>query len=825
MELPLTSAGRRSSILADPLSPRTDSNHNPQTSFAIPPSPRIDQVAPSPRIGSTPRLGPTNTPRIGPGGHHRKPSDEDRYPQTPSLWGRIFGGGAGGGGGGGGSKKRDEGTLPTYGKRTAPNTPHRPFYDDRRSSSSSFSPLILIRNVLLRPLYLLGRRGPLFPLVGALVLLLFYLTYSTSPSSQSVKLRVQGAVGPYIPQRAAEAIHWRAGSGALGADNLLGGGGGAAGLGAGGADAGGRSGGGRGAKGAVGSKHRNVLEPKDLPPVRKDSRLVLEEGKPHPIPALMKKAKKEWDQLKGRQSKTFAEAVKEYKRRYGRNPPKGFDRWYAFAKAHKVLLIDEFDLIDKDLLMYRAFKPSTFRKRVAHLPTVMDTTWTIRVENGRVLREGPLAHHDRAAGVQTLMERFAHYLPDMTIIYNGHDNARVAVSAEERIRLEGLAKAGKFDEDEEPPFWPKEVGPFPHWGYPVFCPPGSAVREEGFDYGYHASLESTGLEQDPPLEGTIGSLVGDFKGYMDFCDAPHYRHTHCTSSWVFSHHPTPVMPLFTPGVQTTFGDVHALIIEQLELEAPHDPSWEERPFTSLQWRGQTSGPLWESLTPWRTTQRARLHLLSHQEDGRRNITVTDAQDRMHAVEVPNYRVNPLFLDTGMVGPAVQCVKEDGTCDKMYEVFQGYDKRISFDRASLYKYVLDVDGNSWSGRFRRLMLSNAAVVKATIFPEFWTDWAIPWLHFIPMQVDYSDMWDLMAFFRGGINGEGAHDDLGKEIAVAGKEWVRECYRWADLEAYQYRLLLEYGRLYTDETEPGSNDFNGDTTIEPKWNGPVRLQARG
>ena len=41
----------------------------------------------------------------------------------------------------------------------------------------------------------------------------------------------------------------------------------------------------------------------------------------------------------------------------------------------------------------------------------------------------------------------------------------------------------------------------------------------------------------------------------------------------------------------------------------------------------------------------------------------------------------------MIGPAVQCVQEDGTCDKMFEVFQGYDKRISFDRASLYKYVL------------------------------------------------------------------------------------------------------------------------------------------
>lgn len=384
---------------------------------------------------------------------------------------------------------------------------------------------------------------------------------------------------------------------------------------------------------------------------------------------------------------------------------------YAFAKAHKILLIDEFDLIEKDLLMYRAFPPRVFRKRVANIPETMDTTWTIRVQRGRILREGPLADHDRAKGVESLMSRFAALLPDMTIVYNGHDNARIAVAAEERIRLEGLAKRGEcayptmflssaqepaltrrdpraVDDDEDPPFDPKERGPFPNWGYPIFCPPDSPARELGFEhYGYHAELDATGFEMPPHPEGSIGSLVGDFKGYMDVCYAPHYRHAHCTTSWVFSHHPTPVMPMFTPGVQTTFGDVHALIVEQLELEAKHDPTWEERPFTSLQWRGQTSGPLWESITPWRTSQRARLHLLSHQEDGTRNITVTDENDVMHSVEVPNYRVNPLFLDAGMVGPAVQCVEEDGTCAKMFEVFQGYDKRISFDRASLYKYVL------------------------------------------------------------------------------------------------------------------------------------------
>ncbi|GAA5897242.1 hypothetical protein JCM8208_003767 [Rhodotorula glutinis] len=799
--------GRRPSALGDPAAAPRPEN------IAIPPSPFLNDYAPSPRFPTTPRFGgagPT-TPR-----HGRKSSAGPAYPASPgrgwSSWMSWvgFGGGGDDQGGAGRDTREKSGTLPTYGKR-APLTP-RPFYSDGGRSSSAGAaaggPLVLVRNLVLRPIYLLGRRGPILPIVGFVIVLLCYLSYSTSPSSQSVKLRVQGAVGPYIPQRAADAIRWHGSDaqrplpGGAGRGDLL------------------------DSEGLMPVERKQVvhpLRPEDLPPVGTDSRLPLEEGKPHPIPAMMKRAKKQWEDLKARQSSTFAEAVNEYKRRHGRNPPKGFDKWYAFAKAHEVLLIDEFDLIEKDLLMYRAFPPRIFRKRVANIPETMDTTWTIRLERGRILREGPLAHHDRAKGVESLMNRFAAYLPDMTVIYNGHDNARIAVAAEERIRLETLARAGEFDDDENPPFEPKERGPFPNWGYTVFCPPESPARELGFEkYGYHADLDSTGFEMPPHPEGSIGSLIGDFKNYMDVCYAPHYRHTHCTSSWVFSHHPTPVMPMFTPGVQTTFGDVHALIVEQLELEAKHDPTWEERPFTSLQWRGQTSGPLWESITPWRTSQRARLHLLSHQEDGLRNITVTDGDDIMHSVEVPNYRVNPLFLDAGMVGPAVQCVEEDGTCDKMFEVFQGYDKRISFDRASLYKYVLDIDGNSWSGRFRRLMMSNAAVVKATIFPEFWTDWAIPWLHFIPMQVDYADMWDIMAFFRGGVNNEGAHDALGKEIALAGKEWVRECYRWADLEAYQFRLMLEYGRLYNDEDEPGSNDFTGDTSVEPRWNGPVLIK---
>lgn len=47
----------------------------------------------------------------------------------------------------------------------------------------------------------------------------------------------------------------------------------------------------------------------------------------HPIHDLIKNATWEWESKLARQSKTLEQAVREYKRRHKRNPPKGFDKW------------------------------------------------------------------------------------------------------------------------------------------------------------------------------------------------------------------------------------------------------------------------------------------------------------------------------------------------------------------------------------------------------------------------------------------------------------------------------------------------------------------
>lgn len=47
----------------------------------------------------------------------------------------------------------------------------------------------------------------------------------------------------------------------------------------------------------------------------------------HPIQTLMEEAKVKWEEKKARQSTDYEGAVREYKRRYRRNPPPGFKAW------------------------------------------------------------------------------------------------------------------------------------------------------------------------------------------------------------------------------------------------------------------------------------------------------------------------------------------------------------------------------------------------------------------------------------------------------------------------------------------------------------------
>lgn len=90
-----------------------------------------------------------------------------------------------------------------------------------------------------------------------------------------------------------------------------------------------------------------VEEPLQSHTFRPDGLLEVNADGRHPIYDLIERAETEWDNKLRRQSKTLDEAVAEYKRRYHRAPPKGFDEWLrsfimslrSFSHGEQVVLL------------------------------------------------------------------------------------------------------------------------------------------------------------------------------------------------------------------------------------------------------------------------------------------------------------------------------------------------------------------------------------------------------------------------------------------------------------------------------------------------------
>ncbi|KAJ7721130.1 glycosyl transferase family 90-domain-containing protein [Mycena metata] len=155
-----------------------------------------------------------------------------------------------------------------------------------------------------------------------------------------------------------------------------------------------------------------------------------------------------------------------------------------------------------------------------------------------------------------------------------------------------------------------------------------------------------------------------------------------------------------------------------------------------------------------------------------------------ARKVPRARLLPVLLDVAFAGAApLNC--EPSQCAVLGKMFE-WRRAHDLQAAARYKYVLDVDGNGWSSRFKRLMNSGSLIFKASAYPEWFSDRLAPWVHYVPIQNLYTDLLDTLLFFR-------AHDERGARIAAAGCEWSRRFWREEDLVAYNFRLFLEYARV--------------------------------
>ncbi|TNY24830.1 hypothetical protein DMC30DRAFT_386415 [Rhodotorula diobovata] len=529
------------------------------------------------------------------------------------------------------------------------------------------------------------------------------------------------------------------------------------------------------------------------------------ENQPHAIHYLIERAKNEWGAKVARQSRTLEQVVDEYERRYKRRPPHGFDKWFEFAQKHKFVMVDEFDAMMDRVELYLAVRPSNMVARHQKIQFdndfwITDKTYTIEVKkHGRHLEaHGPMKDaNERPDQMIKLIKGIAKYLPDMNVTFTGHDVPWGTMSGESREVHRKAARDGVLLTDEEADDYRDDW----KWdGWARICAPDAPLR----DTPSYDDRMTRGDIYEPPK---TRSFIKDHVAAMDLCTHPENQLIHGFTAWP-GPRPGLIYPLFVATMTSLHTDLLVPPVDQYDYALGVDPAWEDKKHNKLVWRGSTTGANLniEHFRKW--SQRPRLCRLPFAKG---KVTVpyapADTSDELGPVKEFTSRNKALalrYFDFEFLDRPRQC-DDPAVCDAFEKEFNWSDW-MGPDEQNEYKYMLDVDGNGWSGRFHRLMSTNSLVLKSTIFPEWYQDMIQPWVHYVPVQTDYSDLYPIMAFFLGDEHGQGGHDALAKEIAMAGKKWAETHWRWVDMEVYMYRLLLEYHRIMArDDKDPTSMDM--------------------
>ncbi|XP_063733454.1 protein O-glucosyltransferase 1 [Eleginops maclovinus] len=117
----------------------------------------------------------------------------------------------------------------------------------------------------------------------------------------------------------------------------------------------------------------------------------------------------------------------------------------------------------------------------------------------------------------------------------------------------------------------------------------------------------------------------------------------------------------------------------------------------------------------------------------------------------------------------------------------------------YKYLFNFRGVAASFRFKHLFLCGSLVFHVgDEWQEFFYPQLRPWVHYIPVQQDLSDVRELLQFVK-------ENDDIAQEIATRGKVFILEHLRMKDVSCYWERLLTDFSSLLSYQPKLKS-DYN-------------------
>ncbi|KAF8169044.1 glycosyl transferase family 90-domain-containing protein [Mycena galopus ATCC 62051] len=458
---------------------------------------------------------------------------------------------------------------------------------------------------------------------------------------------------------------------------------------------------------------------------------------PEPVPTVPKTPLEE---LFERQSGSLGQAVARYVLRNGRQPPRNYDKWYTFAKS-KECLIDEYDQIHRDFEPFYqvARKDPEFFKKMVDRGTELAINEdmglkTIQVKGG--VAETTDSHSSNYdGGWMIMLQNIAAFLPDLNLVLNHRDEPRVAFDA--RVpNTEDVATVV----DDPAPFrnQPRPTSKF--YTDQKHCLVPNA--EKGFmEYANNDNsflMYSASADFTTDLYPVLGQTKID-PCFADILFPSEFHYPRASNSPKYAY--------------------------------PNNVPWDDKK-PVLYWRGQSTGG-WISGSNYHSFPRFKL------------IDIARAHASLGLFDVAISALYEWFCqldgcDAARIKAEYNITGEGAPREDVYR----------------YKYVLDVDGNSFSGRYLGLLRSGSLVFKkeandteraqSAIFAEYFDDWLRPFEHYIPVRADLADLVERIEWAR-------AHDAEAQRIQRAGREFAERVLTDGQNDCYWFLVLLEWARL--------------------------------
>ncbi|KAK4053949.1 hypothetical protein OIO90_003786 [Microbotryomycetes sp. JL221] len=338
---------------------------------------------------------------------------------------------------------------------------------------------------------------------------------------------------------------------------------------------------------------------------------------------------------------------------------------------------------------------------------------------------------------------------------------------------------------------------------------------------------------------------------FDFCAQPSLHTLHSafyTDTRSIEH----LYPVFSPSKARGFSDIlipsnhhwnpssefaYEFELKKGRTSTPSDLDWEQKTAKAY-WRGKVTRGADSPPGHSSSFQKQRLVKYANQAspDSERVLVAFDPKSAsLSSVLMPLADANSAMTDIAMA-----CDPSLGECSYLKSLGYRVEPPAPLSDAWKHKFVLDLDEVGFSPKFMALMESKSAVVKNSIQLEFWRDWIQPWKHFVPLSSGYSELHNIQAFFEGlppnvnlssdangtspvtqltkpfpipelPTNADGTPfdgDKALKDIADAGAEWKEQIASKGDMEAYVYRLMIEWASIIAPQTEQQADNVGED-----------------